>query len=241
MLRISLVTSTLIAASLFSGVAHAALQGRDLNGSLDSFEAYYDTVLDITWLANANYAGAMMNWGTAKSWAAQLNINGYDDWRLPSVRPVNGVSYTFNTVSYNGTTDLGWGNTSPQSEMAYMYYVNLGNPPGYSPAGSNGCFVFPNYCLNNSGPFINIQRSSYWTNTDPSILPGSIGGIFFRMADGGQYSDLLATPGYAWAVSNGDVGVAAVAVVPEPEVYALMLAGLGLVGFIARRKRRVSV
>ena len=39
-----------------SGAAQAALQGRDLNGSAASFEAYYDTVLDITWLADANYA-----------------------------------------------------------------------------------------------------------------------------------------------------------------------------------------
>jgi hypothetical protein len=32
--------------------------------------------------------------------------------------------------------------------------------------------------------------------------------------------------------------VSAVAAVPEPETYAMMLAGLGVVGFIARRRRR---
>ena len=35
-----------------------------------------------------------------------------------------------------------------------------------------------------------------------------------------------------------DVGIANVAAVPEPEIYALMLAGLGFVGFIGRRRRR---
>ncbi len=46
----------LVAALGISGTTHAALQGRDLDGNLATFEAYYDTVLDITWLADANYA-----------------------------------------------------------------------------------------------------------------------------------------------------------------------------------------
>lgn len=84
-----------------SGVAQAALQGRDLNGSAGSFEAYYDTVLDITWLADANYAqtsgydaDGLMNWATANTWAANLSFYNpatnqtYADWRLPTVDPV---------------------------------------------------------------------------------------------------------------------------------------------------------
>ena len=35
--------------------------------------------------------------------------------------------------------------------------------------------------------------------------------------------------------NNGQIAV--VGVVPEPETYALMLAGLGLIGFMARRKK----
>lgn len=46
--RIPLIASTMLVASFISGMAHAALEGRDLNGSIDSFEAYYDTDLDIT-------------------------------------------------------------------------------------------------------------------------------------------------------------------------------------------------
>lgn len=34
-----------------------------------------------------------------------------------------------------------------------------------------------------------------------------------------------------------NVGVANIAAVPEPETYALMLAGLGVMGFVARRRR----
>ena len=34
--------------------SHAALLGRDLDGNLSTAEAYYDTVLGITWLGDAN-------------------------------------------------------------------------------------------------------------------------------------------------------------------------------------------
>ena len=46
-------------AAVVSGLGTWAttLLGRDLDGDLtNGFEAYYDTVLDITWLADAHYA-----------------------------------------------------------------------------------------------------------------------------------------------------------------------------------------
>lgn len=83
-IRTTLITTGLIAASLVSGAAQAALQGRDLNGSAGSFEAYYDTVLDITWLADADYAktsgydaDGYMTWTAANTWAANLSFTAY--------------------------------------------------------------------------------------------------------------------------------------------------------------------
>jgi len=38
------------------GTWETTLQPRDLSGSPTTIEAYYDTVLDITWLVDANYA-----------------------------------------------------------------------------------------------------------------------------------------------------------------------------------------
>ncbi len=47
-----------IGAALFAaGAAQASLQGRDADGNAaNGFEAYYDNVLGITWLADANHA-----------------------------------------------------------------------------------------------------------------------------------------------------------------------------------------
>jgi hypothetical protein len=39
---------------------------------------------------------------------------------------------------------------------------------------------------------------------------------------------------FAWAVRPGDVA----APIPEPEAYAMMLAGLGLLGVAARRRKQ---
>jgi len=55
---------------------------------------------------------------------------------------------------------------------------------------------------------------------------------FFITGYGGQSGYNQGNELYAWAVCPGDV-----AVVPEPETYAMFLAGLGLMGFMAWRRK----
>ena len=130
------------------GVSQAALLSR-LGG-----QAYYDTVLDITWLADANLADSnafgvdgdinvngSMHWNEANNnWIAAMNADGgtgylgFDDWRLPTLSPISGgpsFQYDFRN---NGTADHGYGATGIGwrtgagdfvSEMGYMYYVNM--------------------------------------------------------------------------------------------------------------------
>jgi hypothetical protein len=223
-----------------SGAAQAALQGRDLNGNVDSFEAYYDTVLDITWLADANYAqtsgydaDGRMDWAAANTWAAALSftdgVNTYDNWRLPTVEPV-GTSFNY-SYSNNGTTDSGFNITSPQSEMAHMFYVTLGNPGYYTPEGAlSGCYVDnSNTCLDNVAPFSNLQPYVYWSASE--YVPSETHAWTFGTYYGGQVADSKTKTLYAWAVSSGDVSA-----VPEARTYALLLTGLGLIGWRARRR-----
>ncbi len=264
-LRTPLIATTLAVAGLISGAAHAALaaqaalQGRDLNGSPGSFEAYYDPALNVTWLADANYAktsgydaDGKMTWADANTWAANLSftdgVKTYDNWRLPTVKPVNGVSFQY-ADSYDGSTDLGF-NVSEQgsayagstgSEMAHLFYNTLNNK-GYCPVSSN-CSPAPQpgWGLTNTGPFTNLQAGSYWSGTE--FAPNTSHAWFFSFSETYQLTSPKNIGLYAFAVSPGDVYWTAapiypgdVPVVPEAQTYALMLAGLGLIGWRVRRR-----
>ena len=133
--------STLLAAAglMVSGAAHATLFDR--GGGL-----LYDDVLKVTWLQDANYAktsgydaDGRMNWAAANAWADGLVYHDsvrdvdWSDWRLARISPMG--SDWDETYSTNGSTDNGYNITSAKSELAYMYYVNLGLKGYYSPTG----------------------------------------------------------------------------------------------------------
>ena len=250
MIRRIQLAPIILALGWVSGSAHAALQGRDLNGSAGSFEAYFDTDLDITWLADANYAktsgydaDGRMDWAAANIWAASLSftdgVNIYDNWRLPTVKPVNGASFNY-SASYNGSTDYGY-NISEQgtayagstgSEMAHLFYNTLNNKGYCDPALSTASTCSGSqsgWGLTNTGPFTNLQAENYWSAT--SVPSDPIHAWDFAFRYGLQGSDRKDFGHYALAVSPGDI-----AAVPEAQTYALMLAGLGLIGWRARRR-----
>jgi hypothetical protein len=236
----------------FSGAAQATLQGRDLNGSAGSFEAYYDTELGITWLADANYAKTSghdatgeMNWVDANAWAASLSFtNGtqvFDNWRLPTLTPINGVSFQY-LLSSNGSTDEGYNVSAPgsvfagskASEMAHLFYNTLGNPSYETLSGANsGLCAGPNYCLKNVGPFSNMKSWIYWTGLEYG--KNTSRAWDFIPLDGSQDRDPKTETYYAWAVSDGDI-----AAVPEAQTYAMLLAGLALLGFVSRRRQQTE-
>lgn len=229
------------------GTWESTLQGRDLDGNPATFEAYYDTTLDITWLADANYAktsgfdsDGLMTWAAANAWAAGLDVNGITGWRLPTNTPINGSSYQM-IVTTNASSDLGYagsagwvnGSGNPVSEMGHMYYVTLGNLGLCPPDGGDGdpstCdnSAPPGWGLTNTGPFSNVQSSGYWSGSTFVSTPW-----FFDFGNGSQSINGQPIIYFAWAVRSGDVSA-----VPVPAAVWLFGSGLmGLLG-IARRKR----
>jgi hypothetical protein len=213
------------------GTWETTLQGRDLDGNPATVEAYYDTVLDITWLADANYAGSTMTWAAANVWAASLDVNGYTGWRLPTVM---GTGLSGCVYAYTGT-DCGYhvrttSGSTVYSEMATLFYDTLGNLGYYDTAGNA---PQPGWGLTNTGPFSNIQSDyRYWSATEYAPYTPNAWNFFFY--DGYQDNIDKSYGFYAWAVQSGNVGVA---VVPVPA--AVWLFGSGLVGLIGCTRRLI--
>lgn len=168
-----------------AGFANATLESR-LGGL-----AYYDTDLDISWLANANMNGGQ-TWQKQMTWADNLTVGGVDGWRVAEV-----------------------------GEMFYMRFVENIGPDLLSPK-------------NGQGPFTNIS-DFYWSNHSfDSVLA-----YMFNFTSENDFDHItlqIKTLQHlpAWAVHSGDVGE--ISPIPEPSTYAMLLAGLGLLGVVGRKK-----
>jgi hypothetical protein len=188
----------------------------------------YDDVLNVTWLQDANYAETSgysefgnLTWNEAKDWAGGLayedTVRGviYDDWRLPG--------------TINDPSSLGYDTTGLSSELAYMYYINLGYAPNYShdryaPAPTSDAY----------NPFLNLNYRSYWSGTQ-SDFDGRAWMVHFHF--GSQEIDGMDSGMKVWAVRDGDVA-GMTASVPEPGTLGLFAATLALgAGFRRRRNR----
>ena len=81
----------------------------------------YDSDTNITWISNANLAGASFNWSSANSWAQSLVYGGFDDWRLPSAVDI----YVGQTCG--GTVEQSYNWDGPcVSEMGHLFKEELG-------------------------------------------------------------------------------------------------------------------
>jgi len=220
----------------------------------------YDNVLDITWIQDVGLSSTQggpstFNWHDANAWAEQLVFGGYDDWRLPTLSPVNGVAF-HRVLHCDGSADYGYGIAAPGgasagftgNELAYMYHVNLGNQSRCTGEGPYlaGKTFGPDVGVQNASfvdgstgetvSFLNLQdvKTLFWTDYAPFIDSRGASYSWLLKYDG--FNDWANTifVGRAWAVRDGDV---LVATVPEPSTLLLFLGLLPAFLFTKNRKR----
>lgn len=220
----------------------------------------YDSVLNVTWLQDANYAftqrysklqaGRFLTWFDALEWTDQLSyvdtVRGVTltDWRLPNISPLDPALGFQLQVSTGGDQDDGYNVSAPgtkyagstASELPYMYFNNLGNTSRCPITGGFGaCSTagLQSYTLN-AGPFINLEKVGYWTNSNASLPFRDAWGLDLGHAWGLQGAFNREAPRIAWAVRNGDV----LSPIPEPSTSAMWALALlaGVIGWRAKRR-----
>lgn len=237
---------------LFSAMSDAALINRG-SGLI------YDDVLDVTWMQDADYlitsganANGRLNFSDASNWVDNLVFSGYDDWRLPTISPLDGTNFDFG-FSFDGSTDRGFNQVPSTSELAHMFVNNLGNTSYFDAAGvpmQAGSETFKSSFIDgDTGDLFNISNIAvtYWTGVVDDPINNAAWGFNFREFSGVARGEtqLLGVPSQlsVWAVRDGDVQ----STLPPPnnnnptmgipEPSSLGLFGFGLAGFLAMRRQ----
>lgn len=236
----ALSLASIVVGALLTNPADAALIDR--GGGL-----IYDSALNVTWLADANYAktsgydaDGKMSWQNAAGWADSLSYYdsvrnvSYTDWRLPTFNDLGGVGCDY---GYSGT-DCGYNVSTVSSELAHLYYGDLANKGFVDSRGlqQDGYGLVDDPANpHDESLFSNIQTYYYWIGTPYNGTGGNSQdhAWYLQTATGMQNYTSKGSNFYAWAVRDGDV-----ATVPAPESFGLFISGMGLIGLAVNRQRK---
>lgn len=202
------------AGTLAAGAAQAALVARNLDADVNTVEAYYDTLSNLTWFADVTAirgtSYAYPGFGTARfqegqAWLASLTLGGAS-WRLPTLDEVRSLM------------EVTLGNT-----------LGLVNSGPFTGLGDTESHASDEYLWTGTAQGTHPQFGQIW------FTYNSLAGYLNTGAEGNPFK--------VWAMTSGDV-TEYVAPDPGggdlPEPGSMALAGLAGVLLMARRRRRVS-
>lgn len=155
-------------------------------------------------------------------WLADANNSQTSGYNTDGLMSWTAANNWVNQLNAGGHND--W-HLPTTSELSHLFSAELD--------GISGGDIYATHNNANFALFSNIQSRNfsnyalYWTSTPTGDVDTH---SLFGFYGGHDFTGNKDTGHYAIAVSS----------VPEPETYAMLLAGLGLVGFIARRRKQIS-
>jgi hypothetical protein len=215
------VLSLMLAAGLVAGSAQAAslidpqtysMQDGPINGYGYNDQSYTGSRDPYGWLSGGegdltNAAKGMQVGGGYDAWAPYVLWDGFS--------PVI-------------TFDLGANYAVSEIQAYFLYYPNA------------AVYIPPSANIRFSADGVNFGTSLLRTFSTAERTPGGndtpVSYNLLASAGSGRYVEVTLTTPDRWIALSEVEFYGTATPVPEPETYALMLAGLGLVGFAARRR-----
>lgn len=196
----------------------------DICGQKLSFDTQFGGVLEAT----GSYTETVTNkvWSAAKhKWVYETSTVTKPGLVMQDLLPAYGGLGVIKSVKNNGATVVGRDEIN-RNEVLTLTFSNAVNVVGFhfmdADHGWASRHAYGMLSID-GGAWERISLASYVTNDPSKFFTGT--SFSFKI-----YDDCGNTDYYLGAVK--------IAAVPEPGTYALMLAGLGAVGFVARRNKR---
>jgi hypothetical protein len=226
---------SLVAATLAAPIAHTAQA------------ASWDLASDFVTASNTTYGPWTFGWeapnglnGTLTNFDAQLDTGGAIKYWWYDSGSLAGIGKNVGTQSAYGIAP---GEVALHPGQNDSFSVARWTAPVSGAFDVNGAFGTGD--LGWVSYYISVNGK---TSIESLSNPGSLTFSFNRQLNAGDTIDFIVgvprsptntSPWQGYSYGNTPLAATITAAVPEPETYAMMMAGLGLLGFMAKRKKSV--